>query len=72
MDPVRERRIDERPRVSVAAAQRVLGQLERHDRMHQALVCAVVQVTHRRPRPTASPGLALPIRPGEDGEKEQP
>jgi hypothetical protein len=62
MDPVRELAqvrvaalglieglVDQRARVSLAATQRVSGQLERHDRVHQALLCAVVQVAHHSP-----------------------
>ena len=44
-----ERLVDQRLRVCLAATQRGPGQLERDDRVHQALLCAVVQVAHHSP-----------------------
>ena len=43
---VLERLVDERSGLSVLLSERLLSELERDDRVHQALLCAVVQIAH--------------------------
>jgi hypothetical protein len=41
-----ERLAQQRLELAVVVSRRFLSQLERHDRVHQALLCAVVKITH--------------------------